>query len=65
MAAPTDEFRELLVGEGDIDVERLRELARYGIPDEVRGETWKLLLTYTKSRIFFFIFSLPFRDRAD
>jgi len=38
------EFKELLTDENIVNIERLRESARYGVPQSVRGEVWKILL---------------------
>jgi len=50
MAATADEFRDLIGVDDRVDVPLLRRLAYYGVPTEVRGSVWKLLLptlTYT------------------
>eukprot|EP00842_Homolaphlyctis_polyrhiza_P000418 jgi/Hompol1/1377/HPOL_005585-RA len=44
MATTAADFEELLGAESLVDIEKLRSSARYGIPDEVRGHVWKLLL---------------------
>mmetsp|Transcript_4931 Transcript_4931/g.6539 ORF Transcript_4931/g.6539 Transcript_4931/m.6539 type:complete len:96 (-) Transcript_4931:251-538(-) len=44
MAATAQEFRELMGVDDRVDIPLLRRLAYYGIPDEVRGAVWKLLL---------------------
>jgi hypothetical protein len=38
------EFNELLDAETYVDMDRLRDLARHGIPDSLRGHVWKYLL---------------------
>eukprot|EP00033_Pygsuia_biforma_P003328 GCRY01003647.1.p1 GENE.GCRY01003647.1~~GCRY01003647.1.p1 ORF type:complete len:343 (-),score=85.49 GCRY01003647.1:76-1104(-) len=38
------EFEEVLNAEVVIDLDKLTDLAKHGIPEEVRGETWKYLL---------------------
>eukprot|EP00158_Paraphelidium_tribonemae_P004520 Partr_v1_DN26802_c0_g1_i1_m40664 putative Pfam:TBC len=43
------EFRDILYDEedevcGEVNVEKLRESARRGIPDEIRGHVWRILL---------------------
>ncbi|KAI8887865.1 RabGAP/TBC [Backusella circina FSU 941] len=38
------DFEEILQSEVFVDLERLRMLARHGIPDQLRGEVWKYLL---------------------
>ncbi|KAJ1910217.1 hypothetical protein IWQ60_010770 [Tieghemiomyces parasiticus] len=38
------ELLETLNAEVYVDVDKLRQLARYGVPKEVRGEVWKYLL---------------------
>ena len=42
------EFQELLTDESHINIGRLREAARYGVPQSVRGEVWKILLFVSK-----------------
>ena len=46
MAASAAEFRDLLSREAHphIDMEKLRESARHGCPDEVRADVWRLLM---------------------
>ncbi|CAG8495291.1 5610_t:CDS:2, partial [Ambispora leptoticha] len=44
MSTPINEFKEILNTEVYVDLDRLRESARHGIPMEVRGEGWKYLL---------------------
>ncbi|KAG2213312.1 hypothetical protein INT46_007525 [Mucor plumbeus] len=39
-----NDFNEILQSEVYVDLERLRILARHGIPTELRGEVWKFLL---------------------
>ncbi|KAI9292846.1 RabGAP/TBC [Neoconidiobolus thromboides FSU 785] len=39
-----DEFHALLTSEMYVDLSKLQQLSRYGIPDELRGEVWKYLL---------------------
>ncbi|KAI9341617.1 rab-GTPase-TBC domain-containing protein [Pilaira anomala] len=39
-----NDFQEILQSEVYVDLERLRILARHGIPDQIRGEVWKYLL---------------------
>ncbi|KAI8355103.1 rab-GTPase-TBC domain-containing protein [Choanephora cucurbitarum] len=39
-----NDFNEILQSEVYVDLERLRLLARHGIPNELRGEVWKYLL---------------------
>ncbi|KAI8389347.1 rab-GTPase-TBC domain-containing protein [Blakeslea trispora] len=39
-----NDFNEILQSEVYVDLERLRLLARHGIPSELRGEVWKYLL---------------------
>lgn len=48
MAGTEDDFLELLGGEVMIDMDRLVDTARHGIPDKVRGEVWKHLLEVSK-----------------
>lgn len=42
--ASTEVFHEVLGQEVYVDIDRLKDLAQHGIPDEVRGEVWKYLL---------------------
>ncbi|KAA8499076.1 TBC1 domain family member 12 [Porphyridium purpureum] len=42
-------FYEWLESETHIDLDKLRLAARYGIPDDVRGDVWKYLLGVSKS----------------
>lgn len=39
-----DEFAELLSAETFVDLDKLRDVARHGIPQVYRGEVWKYLL---------------------
>ncbi|KAI8639485.1 rab-GTPase-TBC domain-containing protein [Parasitella parasitica] len=39
-----NDFNEILQSEVYVDLERLRILARHGVPNELRGEVWKFLL---------------------
>ncbi|KAI7880963.1 RabGAP/TBC, partial [Lichtheimia hyalospora FSU 10163] len=39
-----NDFNEILQSEVYVDLERLRMLARHGVPNELRGEVWKYLL---------------------
>ncbi|KAG0183943.1 hypothetical protein DFQ28_000423 [Apophysomyces sp. BC1034] len=39
-----NDFNEILQSEVHVDLERLRLLARHGIPSHIRGEAWKYLL---------------------
>ncbi len=48
MAGTEDDFNELLGGEVYIDMERLVDTSRHGIPEKVRGEVWKHLLEVSK-----------------
>ena len=45
----SDYFEELISGDQDVDLERLREASRFGIPESIRGEVWKLLLGVVKA----------------
>lgn len=38
------EFRDLVHAETYVDMDRLRDMSRHGIPDDLRGEVWKYLL---------------------
>ncbi|ORY52972.1 RabGAP/TBC [Rhizoclosmatium globosum] len=38
------EIRQILDAETLVDLEKLKQLGRYGVPDEVRADTWKYLL---------------------
>ncbi|KAI9137319.1 ankyrin repeat-containing protein [Paraphysoderma sedebokerense] len=44
MSSTVDEFAELLNAEVHIDIDKLRDSARHGVPEEVRGQVWKYLL---------------------
>ncbi|GBG31426.1 TBC1 domain family member 22A [Hondaea fermentalgiana] len=44
MAAESAEFQELIGPEMTVDLDRLRDIAFYGIPDNERAEVWKVLL---------------------
>lgn len=44
MSASAKEFKDILNAEVHIDLDKLRESSRHGIPMEVRGEAWKYLL---------------------
>ncbi|KAI8806821.1 rab-GTPase-TBC domain-containing protein [Cladochytrium replicatum] len=44
MSMSNEEFREIINAEVHIDMDKLRQAARHGIPEEVRGEVWKYLL---------------------
>lgn len=48
MAGTEEDFLDLLGGEGHIDMERLIDTSRHGIPEKVRGEVWKHLLEVSK-----------------
>jgi hypothetical protein len=39
-----EDFRELLNNDIRLDIEKLRDFSRHGIPNEVRGDVWKCLL---------------------
>jgi hypothetical protein len=49
MACTEDEFIELLEGESFLDIDKLREMSNYGIPDAVRGDVWLYLLGVSKA----------------
>ncbi len=44
MAADKEEFLELVSHESAIDMDRLRDISFYGIPADIRGKIWLLLL---------------------
>lgn len=44
MAAPIEDFEELLSSEVTVPLAKLREFALQGIPEKVRGEVWLYLL---------------------
>lgn len=44
----SEHFEELIGADADVDLDRLREAARFGIPAAIRGEVWKYLLGVTK-----------------
>ncbi|KAL6065068.1 Rab-GAP TBC domain-containing protein, variant 2 [Balamuthia mandrillaris] len=48
MAVNEEEFVELLEGESAIDLNNLREVSMFGVPESVRGEVWKYLLGVSK-----------------
>eukprot|EP01116_Phalansterium_solitarium_P011618 TRINITY_DN27359_c0_g1_i1.p1 TRINITY_DN27359_c0_g1~~TRINITY_DN27359_c0_g1_i1.p1 ORF type:complete len:282 (+),score=33.46 TRINITY_DN27359_c0_g1_i1:13-858(+) len=48
MAAPVDQFRELLDAEVSVDLGKLIDIAKHGIPGKVRGEVWEYLLEVSK-----------------
>jgi len=48
MACTQKEWEELVKQETYVDMEKLRDSARYGIAEKVRGEVWKYLLGVTK-----------------
>lgn len=48
MAGTEEDFLELLGGEVFIDMDRLMDTSRHGIPEKVRGEVWKHLLEVSK-----------------
>lgn len=39
-----NEFLELIEAETYVDIERLRDLSRHGVPDDLRSSVWKYLL---------------------
>lgn len=48
MASTEEEILEILSSDTVIDLAKLRETSRFGLPDSVRGEVWKLLLCASK-----------------
>lgn len=48
MAGTEEDFLDLLGGEVFVDMERLIDTSRHGIPEKVRGEVWKHLLEVSK-----------------
>jgi len=44
MASTVEEYLEVMNAEVYVDIYKLRDMARHGIPDPVRGEVWKYLL---------------------
>src|SRR5438552_1569694 len=42
-----DQFSDMIASDRDVDLDRLKAAARFGIPSSVRGEVWKLLLEVT------------------
>jgi len=44
MSSTVDEYHELINAEVYVEIDKLRDIAKHGIPDEVRGEVWKYLL---------------------
>ncbi|RKP07790.1 rab-GTPase-TBC domain-containing protein [Thamnocephalis sphaerospora] len=43
-ASEIEEFQEIMSAEVLVDMEKLRDLARLGVPDTVRGAVWRYLL---------------------
>jgi len=48
MSATIDQFREILDSEVCVEIGKLKNIAKYGIPSKVRGEVWKYLLEVSK-----------------
>ena len=48
MAASKEEFLEITSTDVISEIDRLRDISFYGIPDEVRGKVWALLLAHLK-----------------
>jgi hypothetical protein len=44
MSTTIEEFEELLNAEVRIDMQKLQDAAKHGIPQQVRGAVWKYLL---------------------
>ncbi|CAG8543227.1 3776_t:CDS:2, partial [Scutellospora calospora] len=44
MSTLITEFEDILNAEVYVDLDKLRESARHGVPMKVRGEVWKYLL---------------------
>lgn len=44
MVSTEDDYREMLEGERDVDIQKLRDIAQHGVPPPVRGAVWKYLL---------------------
>ncbi|KAI8923635.1 rab-GTPase-TBC domain-containing protein [Entophlyctis helioformis] len=44
MATTEDDFQDILNAESFVDIDKLRSVARHGIPEEARGKAWKYLL---------------------
>jgi len=63
MSATLDQYKLILDAE-TIDLNRLADLARHGIPSKIRGDVWKFLLTTYRNEkckfiirfFFFFVF---------
>jgi len=48
MSATVDQFREVLDAEDNVHMGKLADMSRHGVPNKVRGEVWKYLLTVSK-----------------
>lgn len=44
MASTAEEYSELMNAEVFVEIDRLKDIAKHGIPDSIRGEVWKYLL---------------------
>ena len=44
MASTEEEYREILTSEVFIELDKLRDIARHGVPDHLRGDVWCYLL---------------------
>mmetsp|Transcript_5479 Transcript_5479/g.8514 ORF Transcript_5479/g.8514 Transcript_5479/m.8514 type:complete len:292 (+) Transcript_5479:130-1005(+) len=48
MGCTPEEFQELLSAEMYVEMDKLRQASRHGVPDSIRGEVWKYLLDVSK-----------------
>mmetsp|Transcript_1781 Transcript_1781/g.2295 ORF Transcript_1781/g.2295 Transcript_1781/m.2295 type:complete len:283 (-) Transcript_1781:105-953(-) len=48
MSATSNQFREILDAEDAVQMGKLMDIARHGIPSKLRGEVWKYLLGVSK-----------------
>ena len=44
MASSADEYRELLSSEMFVELDKLRDIAKHGVPEALRGDVWCYLL---------------------
>ena len=44
MASTEEEYHELMNAEVFVEIDKLRDIAKHGVPDTVRGEVWMYLL---------------------
>jgi len=64
MASTEEEYHELMNAEVFVEIDKLRDIAKHGVPDNVRGDVWMYLLGVQHSDkcklllVFYFFFSL-------